>query len=180
MTDVELLHGPPLVRRLNDLIQLDFDAIVSYDHAIAHCDDTQVHRDLESFRADHQRHIADLAKAIRLVDGTPIEAHRDLKGVVLEGLTTVRSRGGTLAALRAMRTNEKLTNYAYRRAAALALAPIGRIVIDQNYADEQRHLAVIQSHIDRMTGTAVVTTTGIPVPFDERDTLPINRGRVSR
>ena len=77
-----------------------------------------------------------------------------------------------------MRTNENLTNRIYRRAASVALAPIARVVIDQNYADEQRHLAVIQAHIERMSGTAVVTSTGIPVttpPFDERDTAPMHR-----
>ena len=164
----EVLHGPELVRKLNDLIQLDFDAIVSYDHAIEHCDEAQVRRDLELFRGDHMRHIADLGKVIRALDGEPINAHRDLKGIVLEGITTVRSLGGTVSALRAMRTNEKLTNRTYRKAADLALAPIARVVIDQNYADEMRHLAVIQAHIERMTGTAVVTSTGIPqLPIDD-------------
>ena len=93
-------------------------------------------------------------------------------------MTTLRSLGGTLSALRAMRTNETLTNRTYRRAAALALAPIARVVIDQNHADEQRHLAVIQAHIERMSGTAVVTPDAVPVqpiPFDERDTLRMNR-----
>jgi len=177
MKDVEMLHGSKLVHKLNDLIQLDFDAIVSYDHALEHCDDAQVHRDLSLFRADHLHHIDVLGRVIRALDGTPIEAHRDLKGLVLEGITTVRSLGGTLGALRAMRTNEKLTNRIYRKAAAIALAPIARVVIDQNYTDEQRHLAVIQAHIERMSGTAVVTSTGIPsrVPFDERDTIPTHR-----
>ena len=177
MQDVEVLHGKPLVHKLNDLIQLDFDAILTYDHAIEHCDDAHVRHDLQAFRTDHYRHIENLAKVIRACDGAPISLHRDLKGVVLEGITTVRSRGGTLAALRAMRTNEKVTNFAYRRAAAVALAPIARVLIDQNYADEQRHLAVIQSHIERMTGTAVVTSTGIPtlIPFDERETIPTVR-----
>jgi hypothetical protein len=179
MQDVEMLHGDPLIEKLNDLIQLDFDAIVSYNHAIEHCDEAQVRRDLESFKVDHQRHITDLGKVIVACEGTPIDVHRDLKGVLLEGLTTLRSRGGTLAALRAMRTNEKLTNYSYARAVRIALAPIARVVIDQNYADEQRHLAVIQSHIERMTGTAVVTNLGIPtpIPFDERDTLPVTPRR---
>ena len=162
MQDDEVLHGHPLVQKLNELVQLDYDAVVSYGHAIDHSDDARVTRDLELFRGDHYRHIQDLSKVIRMLDGEPIEIHRDLKGVVLEGITTVRSLGGTLGALKAMRTAEKLTNYTYRKAAALALAPIGRVVIDQNYADEVRHLAVIQSHIERMSGTAVVTTPTLP------------------
>jgi rubrerythrin len=169
MTGSEVLHGTPLVRKLNELIQLDYDAIVSYGHAIEHCDDTRCRQDLELFRADHERHIGDLARVIRALDGKPIDVHRDLKGIVLEGITTVRSLGGTLPSLRAMRTNEKLTNHLYRRAAMLAVAPIARVVIDQNFADEQRHLAVIQAHIERMTGTAVVTSTGIPAGPIEQD-----------
>ena len=176
MQDVELLHGNPLVHRLNSLVQLDFDAIASYEHAIEHCDDARVRRDLELFRGDHQRHIADLGKVIHALDGRPIDVHLDLKGVVLEGLTTVRSYGGTLAALRAMRTNERFTNYSYRKTASIALAPIARIVVAQNYADEQRHLAMIEAHIDRMTGTAVVTNAGIPIVFDDLDPIPTRRG----
>jgi rubrerythrin len=172
MQDDEVLHGSPLVHKLNELIQLDYDAIVSYGHAIEHCDDGKVHRDLEWFRGDHYRHIQDLSKVIRMLDGEPIEIHRDLKGILLEGLTTVRSLGGTLSALRAMLTNEKLTNRVYRKAARLALAPIGRVVIDQNYEDEMRHLAVIQSHIERLSGTAVVTGTTVPhVPVDHEAPL---------
>jgi rubrerythrin len=168
-----MLYGTPLIHKLNDLIQLDYDAIVSYEHAIEHCDDAQVRYDLESFKSDHQRHIHDLGRVIRALDGEPIDVHRDLKGVVLEGLTTVRSLSGTVGALRAMRTNEKLTNRMYRKAAELAVAPIARVVIDQNYADEVRHLRVIQAHIERMTGTAVVTpSTGIPnVTIDDMPTL---------
>ena len=177
MNDVEMLHGTKLIHELNNLIVLDFDAIVSYDHAIQHCDDPRAHRDLQLFRDDHVRHIDHLSKVIRSCEGTPIEPHRDLKGVVLEGLTTLRSLGGTLPALRAMRTNEQITNRIYRKAASVALAPIARVVIDENYADEQRHLAVIQAHIERMSGTAVVTTSSIPtpIPFDDRDTIPTTR-----
>jgi rubrerythrin len=163
-----------MIDQLNELIQLDFDAIVSYEHAIAHCDDFAARRDLELFMRDHQRHIRDLAKVIRACDGTPIDVHRDLKGLILEGITTVRSLGGTLAALRAMRTNERLTNRVYRNAAAVAAAPIAHVVIAQNYADEQRHLAVIEAHIDRLSGTSVVT--GIPViapAFEDADTAPL-------
>jgi hypothetical protein len=174
--DYEVLHGAPLVEKLNDLIQLDFDAIVSYNHAIEHCDDERARRDLELFRGDHYRHIHDLNRVILMLDGKPIDMHRDLKGLVLEGITTVRSLGGTLPALRAMRTNEKLTNRTYRKAAELALAPIARIAIDQNYADEIRHLSVIQAHIERLSGTAVITPSAIPVvPVDQDPALRRDR-----
>ncbi len=168
MADVdEVLHGKPLVNKLNELIQLDFDAIVSYGHAIERCTEVEVRRDLERFRADHERHITELSNLIRQLGGQPIALHRDLKGLVLEGLTTLRSLGGTISLLRAMRTNERLTNRTYAAAADLAVALAARVVVDQNYADEKRHLKIIESHLDRFGGTAIVTPFHIAVDHDQ-------------
>src|SRR6185503_20711336 len=97
---------------LNKLIQLDFDASCTYREALLHVDDADVRSDLHAFLGDHERHVMELTSIIRDLGGTPIEAHRDFKGVILEGMTRLRSRG-TLGTLRAMRTNEKVTNRGY-------------------------------------------------------------------
>ena len=57
-----------------------------------------------------------------------------------------------LGALKAMRTNEKLTNRVYDRAAEFYMPPIGQAIVMENLADERRHLAAIEAHIDRLTG----------------------------
>jgi rubrerythrin len=140
---------------LNKLIQIDVDAACSYREAIAHVDDASARYDLESFLFDHERHVMELTSVIRDLGGSPIQAHRDFKGAVLEGMTKLRSRG-TLGALRAMRMNERLTNRTYDRALDRYMPPIGQAIVVENLKDERRHLNEIEGHIARLTGTPVV------------------------
>jgi uncharacterized protein (TIGR02284 family) len=135
---------------LNDLIQLDHDAVQAYKQAIEKIDDPAARMDVVAFRGDHERHIADLTQTVRMMGGEPEKAGRDLKGVLLEGLTALRAVTGTLGALRAMRMNEKLTNRAYERALEAKLPSTARDVVLRNREDERRHLAAIEGHIERL------------------------------
>ena len=137
--------------QLNKLIQLDYDAACTYREALLHVDDPGARSDLHSFLGDHERHVMELTQIVRDMGGTPIEAHRDFKGMILEGMTRLRSRG-TLGALRAMRMNEKLTNHSYDKALELYMPPIGQVIVVENLADERRHLAAISAHIARLAG----------------------------
>jgi hypothetical protein len=139
---------------LNKLIQLDYDAAGTYREAIRHVTDPSARIDLESFLFDHERHVMELSRVIRDLGGTPIEAHRDLKGALLEGMTRLRSRG-TLGALRAMRMNERLTNRTYDHALDVFMPPIGQVIVLENFRDERRHLAAIEAHIGRIAGKHV-------------------------
>ncbi len=136
---------------LNKLIQLDYDAAGTYREAIAHVADPSARIDLESFLNDHERHVMELSRVIRDLGGVPIEVHRDFKGVVLEGMTRLRSRG-TMGALRAMRMNERLTNRTYDKALDFYMPPIGQVIVLENFKDERRHLAAIEAHIARLSG----------------------------
>jgi uncharacterized protein (TIGR02284 family) len=140
------------IELLNDLIQLDYDAVQAYKQAIEKIDDVAARADLVAFQADHERHIADLSRTVRMMGGEPEEAGRDLKGVLLEGLTALRSVTGTLGALRAMRMNEKLTNRSYERALEVRLPIAARDVVLRNREDERRHLSAIETHIERLSG----------------------------
>lgn len=140
-----------VVDHLNKLIQLDFDASLTYKDALVHIDDLVVRLDLEDFLRDHERHVMELSSIVRDLSGTPIEAHRDLKGALLEGVTKLRSRTGTLGALRAMRSNEKLTNRVYDREMEVYMPPIAQVIVMENLADERRHLAAIEAHIERLS-----------------------------
>ncbi len=143
-----------LVERLNYLIQLDYDAIKAYDTALEHCDDLEAREDLEDFRFDHERHITDLGTIILDLGGVAESTGRDLKGVLIEGLTALRSVTGTLGALQAMRTSERLTNKTYEKALDQAMPLAVREVVRQNLQDERRHLAGIRAHIERISGEA--------------------------
>ncbi|NUO48540.1 MAG: ferritin-like domain-containing protein [Polyangiaceae bacterium] len=133
-----------IVGTLNALIQLDYDAVQAYDRAIAKIESEMIKRDMESFRRDHERHIIDLSECVRELGGVPEELGRDFKGVLLEGLTALRSVTGTAGALKAMKTNEEITNRVYDDALGTTLPANIRRVIERNRDDERRHLAYIQ------------------------------------
>lgn len=137
--------------QLNKLILLDFDAAGTYREALVHIEDPGARSDLHAFLGDHERHVLELTQVVRDLGRMPVEAHRDVKGMILEGMTKLRSRS-TLGALRAMRMNEWLTNRIYDRSAEFFMPPIGQAIVLENLADERRHLAAIESHISRLSG----------------------------
>ncbi len=150
-TTDSLLVDQKVIDHLNDMIQLDYDASLTYQQAIAHVEDILVKTDLESFLRDHERHIMELTQLIRDLGGEPKHIHRDAKGLVLEGMTKIRSMTGTGGALRAMRMNEKLTNRTYEKAVESDLPLIARELLAQNLMDERRHLMMIEQHLERLS-----------------------------
>lgn len=138
MTDV--------VRELNNLIQLDVDAIKAYDQAIEACEHASVKMKLTEFRADHQRHVTDLSAHVRALGAQP-EVKQDLKGYLIEGFTAITSIG-THSALVAMQGNEMLTNSRYQAALKMDLSPEIRVTLEKNFSDEQRHLAWIKEALN--------------------------------
>lgn len=161
-----------LVDRLNDLRQLDYDAIQTYDQALAHLDaeDEAIAADLEQCRLDHANHLTALARLIERHGGKPNELSRDLEGALLAGLTRVRSVTGAIGALKAMRMNEQLTNHRYDRALELALPDDVRSVVTLNRDDERRHLAAIYAHLDRLA--AIERERELELEADRADHVP--------
>ncbi len=138
-----------VIERLESLMQLDHNAVSAYDQAIERVDVPAVREKLEEFKADHERHIVDLDTLIRRLGGTPKEISRDVKGSLIEGFTALRSITGTEGSLKAMKSNEQLTNRQYDDALSLELPDEVREVVERNRDDERRHLAFIEASIDR-------------------------------
>lgn len=144
-----MANNQNVINLLNDLIQLDFDAVQAYGQAIDNIDDNTVRSRIQEFQRDHERHIRDLSDCVRDLGGTPAERKRDFKGFLLEGFTAIRSAIGTDGALKAMRSNEQLTNRSYDKALGENLPDKVREVVARNREDERRHLAYIEDVLDR-------------------------------
>lgn len=150
-----------LVSKLNDLIQLDIDAVNAYEQAIKRIDIPQVAHDLEQFKGDHQRHIEELSAAVRRLGSEPPELSPDVKGYLIEGFTALRSLTGTEGALKAMRSNEKTTNKNYQKALSEDLPPEIEEIVRRGRDDERRHLLYIENALgNRVWETGVGTRPG--------------------
>ena len=146
------------IKTLNNLVQLDYDAVLAYTRAIngVQPEHPDIRTRLAEFRSDHERHIRELTDVIVALGGTPPERSRDFKGILIEGMTAAEAALGTEWALRAMRTNEKLTNKRYDDALEIDLPPDVMQLIARNRDDERRHLAWIQEALDRHAWEGVI------------------------
>jgi rubrerythrin len=142
------------IETLKELIQLDADAVQLYEKAIEHVDLANVKGDLEGFKSDHVRHIDDLSALVGQLGGEAPMPGRDLKGVVLEAMTALRSVTGTKGALKAMRMNEKLTNKIYEKATQQELPEQVAVMVALNLEDERRHLQTIEMHLQTLAGAS--------------------------
>jgi rubrerythrin len=137
-----------IIDKLQSLLKLDSDAVQAYTAAIDRIPEADIKRQFELFREDHARHVRDLTKKIRDLGSEPTSPSPDVKGFLLKGFTAITSMMGTKAALKAMQTNEQLTNKSYADAAALAMPLDAKALIDKNFADEKKHLAYVNAALE--------------------------------
>lgn len=138
-----------LIDRLNKLLMLDNDAVEAYQQAIDRIESPTCRNKLMEFQNDHRRHITDLKAIISRFGGKP-QDRTDVKGFFIKGMTSLQSMMGDEMALRAMRTNEKLTNSTYQDALDdLQMPEEIRMVVEKNRDDERRHLQWIESALQQ-------------------------------
>lgn len=139
------MNNKDVIKKLCKLAQLDVDAVEAYEQAIKNIDIAIIKTNLSRFRDDHKQHIKDLNQLIVSFGGEAVKETADLKGLLLEGFTALRSMTGTEGALKAMKGNEKLTNKTYDDALqADELPENARLLLIKNRDDERRHLAYIE------------------------------------
>jgi rubrerythrin len=136
------------MKTIRKMIQLDIDAVHAYEQALVKIDDREIKSQISAFRDDHRRHIDDLSDYLRNHNETVPKMERDLKGFLIEGFTALRSATGTEGALKAMKSNEKITNSQYQDAIDEVELEDARVLLQKNYEDEKRHLAYIEQVLD--------------------------------
>ncbi len=148
-----------MIKNLNSLIRLDIDAIHAYEQAMKNINEIEIRDQLAAFRNDHHRHFSELSEFVTKMKGQPPEFSPDFKGFIIQGFTALRSATGTEGTLKAMETNEKLTNNYYEEATRWNLPSEAMVMVRSNFEDEQRHLSYIQIALreriwERRPGTA--------------------------
>jgi rubrerythrin len=105
------------IATLNDLLQLDHDAVGAYGIAIRATTDESHRETLSEFRADHERHIEELTRLIQDRGGKPIQAPHLPTSVFKLVMQQAGALGGETALLLAFKANERQSRDKYRRAA---------------------------------------------------------------
>jgi rubrerythrin len=128
-----------LTAELNDLLRLDHDAVQAYTLAIKLLEHPDYKRQLEEFRADHQRHIDELSRLIRSRDGVPLELPHLSSGPFKLAVQAVGAAGGDRAVLLAFKANQRQVRDKYRRSARGVYPADVTSVLARGAEDEARH-----------------------------------------
>jgi ElaB/YqjD/DUF883 family membrane-anchored ribosome-binding protein len=147
-------HAPALqevLDGLNDLLQLDHDAVAAYDVAIGKLEDRDHADQIAGFRRDHERHIRELNEVVSRLGGTP-ENHPHATGPFKTALQSLGGLAGDKGLLMAFRTNELQVRTKYDGYASKAMLwpPDVKRVIDGAALDEERHYAWVAGVLQRM------------------------------
>lgn len=145
VSTTEVLDG------LNDLLQLDHDAMGAYQIAIEKLNDPDHRSQIEGFLRDHERHVADLNTLILEFGGEPInEPHAT--GPFKEALQSLGALGGDKGVLMAFRTNELQVRTKYDSYASRAVFWPNHVkaLIDRNALDEERHYRWVSDTLQQL------------------------------
>lgn len=136
-----------LTHQLNELIELDLDAIEAYEAAISRLSDAADCTQLESFMVDHKRHVADSSLLVQENGGVPASTP-DFKRMLIKGKVVLLGIAGDTGVLQAMKSNEETTNRVYDKAVQHPDLPAAaRPVLERNFLDEQKHLDWIEQRL---------------------------------
>lgn len=129
-----------IVKGLNDLLQLDHDAIGAYRVAVEKLENRDWAMQISGYLTDHERHLRELTEAIVGMGGTPMnEPHAT--GPFKQALQGLAAMAGDKGVLMAWRANELQVRSKYDRYASKAVFWPDRVkaLIDRNALDEERH-----------------------------------------
>jgi rubrerythrin len=139
-----------LAAELNDLLQLDHDAVQAYGVAIAAVTAPELRSTLERFRHHHERHIEELSALIRARGGVPIELPHIPTGFFKLAVQKVGALGSDREILLAFKANERQVRDKYRRHADAPHDPEVAAVLRRAALDEGEHYAWAQTELERL------------------------------
>jgi rubrerythrin len=140
-----------IVDGLNDLLQLDHDAIGAYDIAIEKLADRDHANQILGFRRDHERHIQELNELIAGLGGAA-KNQPHLTGPFKQALQSLGALGGDKGVLGSFRQNELQVRSKYEMYAAKANHWPQNVkrAIDRNALDEERHYRWVADALQAM------------------------------
>jgi uncharacterized protein (TIGR02284 family) len=149
-----LMGDDEVVDAINDLIELDHNAIGGYNSAINGLEAyPEIMNTFKTFRADHERHVQELSPFVRQYGGKPAK-HPGAMGLLQKGWTEISKLGGADAILSAMVSNEQTAVNTYEQGVTKAFPPEVLRVVERGVADERRHLSYCQTQYEQLKRAA--------------------------
>ncbi|CAN5670149.1 hypothetical protein BH23GEM6_BH23GEM6_26140 [soil metagenome] len=150
MANTQTRSDAQIVALLNDLLQLDHDAVQAYSLAIDGIQNPQLEQDLTRFRGDHERHIRDLTELIERHDGIPVQLSHVPTGAFKLAVQALGNLGSDREVLLAFKANERQVCDKYNRLAEDTNTPDIAEVLHRNAADEEKHYQWAANALERL------------------------------
>jgi|SRR5690554_1001795 len=138
-----------IVSGLNNLINLEYDAIAAYRAAIERLDTLTYKEKFSEFLRDHEDHITSLTNLVIDEGGIPEEGG-DMMKILTKGKVVLANLAGDKAILKAMNANEKQTNSKYEEAVEDEYPANIEIELQKGLTDERRHKAWIEATLEQL------------------------------
>ena len=148
-----------LLAELNDLLQLDHDAVQAYTLAEKGLSDEGRKSTIQRFKGDHERHITELTRLITAHGGVPVQLPHLPTGPFKLAVQGIGSAGSDATTLLAFKANERLSRDKYQRAANQQYPADVQLVISQGAEDESTHYEWVTEQLEAL-GAGAETTAG--------------------
>jgi rubrerythrin len=135
------------IAELNDLLQLDHDAVEAYTIAINLARGEHIRETLAAFRKDHKRHIDDIADIVRRAGALPVETPH-ATGALKMAVQTLGAIPGDDTLLLAFKAVEGQARDKYQRMAAKSYPEEVRYVIMGAAQDEEKHYQWVEGELN--------------------------------
>jgi rubrerythrin len=145
-----MLSEVALVAELNDLLQLDHDAVQAYNLALALLRSDAYKQPIRRFKADHERHIEALSGLIRRHGGVPIQLPHLPTGPAKLAVQAAGKAGGDSGLLLAFKANERQGRDDYRRAANREHSADVGGMLNRAAEDESTHYSWVVETLDEL------------------------------
>jgi hypothetical protein len=137
-TTTDRLGTSETVAWLNDLLQLDHDAVAAYQLALRELDSPRLRSELEQHLHDHERHIEELERHLDRLGGLKFSMPH-ATGAFKLAIQAAAALATDRKVLLAFKANEMQARDKYARAAGMDLPIDVRDTIRRAAADESRH-----------------------------------------
>lgn len=141
------MENKSLIKKLTRLMQLEIDARHTYHLALDRINDAVIRERMAEFEKQHEGHIEQLSKEIKILGGSPPDSSPDITGYLVEGVTALMSSMGAKGALQGVKLSEDLTTNRYQDALKWDVPDRIKDIIRSHFIDEKIHLDYIANNL---------------------------------
>ncbi len=139
------------IQELKDLVCLDYAAVEAYHAALSKLKNDKYKNTLEGFKNNHELHIRNISQFLR-EKGYHCPTGPGMKLLLSQGKVILATFAGDVAILKALRSNEFVTNDAYENINTYNEVPNNlKKILLEGYEDEKKHLFWIEDELEEIS-----------------------------